>query len=153
MNSVILGLFVALVFTLVGQSLRDTAREHGGTASNSINYFDPITPVESLMAKSDYVVHARVLSSKTLLIHNDMLVATDYTIALLQVLKQRPSLNTTPKPGMPANAAVVRRVGGTMIEGKYRFSTTNGSIPEDEAPKVGDEVIWFLQYDQENAVF
>lgn len=39
-----------------------------------------------------------------------------------------------------------------MTDGPYRYSTTNASIPEEEAPKVGDEVIWFLKYDQESDV-
>jgi hypothetical protein len=40
-----------------------------------------------------------------------------------------------------------------MTEGQYRYSTTNSSIPEEEAPKVGDEEIWFLQYDRESTIF
>jgi hypothetical protein len=146
-------LLVALVLAPVEQSLRETAREHGGAASNSINYFTPLTPVSTLMAQSDFVVHATVLNSKTLLIQNDMLVATDYTIVPLEVLKQRPSLNASARPGTPPIAAAVRRAGGTMAEGQYRYSTANTDIPEEEAPRVGDEVIWFLRYDHENAIF
>lgn len=139
MNVYLSALLVALVLTSADQSLRDTARAHGGVATNSIDYFEPVTSVNTLMTKADYVVHARVLQSRAVLIFNDMLVATEYTIMPLEVLKQGPTLSVASRPGMPPNAAVVRRVGGTMVEGQYRYSTTNGSVPEEEAPKIGDE--------------
>lgn len=79
-------------------------------------------------------------------------LATEYTILALEVFKHRASLNSSSKPGhLPAT--VVRRIGGTMIEGDYRYSTSNSAMPEAEAPKVGDEVIWFLQYNDEEKVF
>jgi len=150
--NIALALIVGLL-VLADQSLRDAARTRGGTATNSINYFEPVASVASLTSKADYVVHARVISSSTLLVRSDTFVATDYTVAPLQIIKQRSSLDTPSKPGLPPGAAVVRRAGGTVVEGQSRYTTINASMPEDEAPKVGDEVIWFLQYNQEDAVF
>jgi len=135
------------------QSLREAARESGGSASNTIDYTEPTTTIAQLVQLSDFIVHARVLSSKTLLVHDESLVATDYTISPLAVIKQAPSLATMSRPGSPATNAVIRRIGGTVIEGGYRYSTLNGSIPEDEAPRVGDEVIWFLRYQPTEKVF
>ena len=145
-------LLLALGATPVEQSLRQIAREQGGSASNSMDYFTPVTTVSQLSKDSDYIVHAKVVRANTVLTFEERLVATEYTILPLGVLKHRTSLNSSSKPGyLPTT--VVRRVGGTMIEGEYRYSTTNRAMPEADAPRVGDEVIWFLQYNAEDKVF
>lgn len=145
-------LLLALGAPPFDQSLRQIAREQGGSASNSMDYFTPVTTVSQLLKDADYIVHAKVVSTNTVLALEERLVATEYTIVPLQVFKHRAALNSSSKPGhLPTT--VVRRVGGTMIEGEYRYSTNNSAMPEAEAPKVGDEVIWFLQYNDEEKVF
>jgi hypothetical protein len=146
-------LLLALAPAPFDQSLRQAAREQGGTASNSMDYFEPVTTVPQLLTAADYIVHAKVLSTNTVLRFEERLVATEYTIVPLGVFKQKAPLNSSSTPGHLPMTSVVRRVGGTMVEGESRYSTTNSSMPEAEAPKVGDEVIWFLQYNEQEKVF
>jgi hypothetical protein len=145
-------LLLALGATPFDQSLRQIARDQGGTASNSIDYLTPLTTVSQLLKDADYVVHAKVVSTNTMLTFDERLVATEYTILPLEVFKYRASLNSSSKPG-PLPPTVVRRIGGTVIEGEYRYATSNSGVPEAEAPQVGDVVIWFLQYSEEERVF
>ncbi len=146
-----------LCVTLVAaedQSLRERARAtEGGAVSNSMDYEDPVVRTPQLFAMSDLIVYGKVIGAKGVLIENDSLVATVYSIEPRRILKQKPSLTTSDRPGAVPSNLVVRRVGGTLIEGKYSYFTKNSSFPEADAPKVGDEVVWFLIYQPGSGVF
>ena len=126
------------------QSMRERARNtEGGSVSNSMDYNDPVVRMPQLFEMSDLVIHAKVTGAKGVLIENDSVVATVYTIEPYRILKQKQSLSTSSRPGVVPSNLVVRRVGGTLIEGPYKYSTKSSSFPEADAPKVGDEVVWF----------
>jgi hypothetical protein len=114
---------------------------------------DPVVTIAQLAAVSDLIVLAKVLETKSLLIDNESLVATDYTIQPIRVLKQNPALIISRTPGSVPSTNIVRRVGGTLVEGKYRYFTQNKSFPEEKAPHAGDEVVWFLTYEPTERVY
>lgn len=58
------------------QSLRQIARDQGGSASNTMDYFTPVTAMSQLLKDSDYIVHAKVVSTNTVLTFEERLVAT-----------------------------------------------------------------------------
>ena len=146
-------LFFATFIEAGDQSMRERARNtEGGSVSSSMEYNDPVVRTPELFEISDLVIHAKVTGAKGVLIENDSLVATVYTIEPYRILKQKQSLSTSSRPGvMPS--MMVRRVGGTLIEGPYKYSTTSSSFPEADAPKVGDEVVWFLIYRPDAGLF
>ena len=146
---------IALLVTEVSaqQSLRVTARANGGVATNSVDYLEPVLTLQELVERSDLIVHGRITASDAILFMDDRYVGTDYTVVPLRVLKLKPTLNVRPRPGLPPSAAVVRRMGGTVLDGSSRYTTINSSLPEAEAPHTGDEVIWFLRYEPELQVF
>jgi hypothetical protein len=135
------------------QSMRLTARANGGVASNSVDYMEPILSLQELVDRSDFIIHGRITASHALLFMEDRFVGTDYTVFPFRVLKLNPTLNISRRPGLTPSAAVVRRMGGTVIDGPERYTTKNPSFPESEAPRAGDEVIWFLRYEPGLQVF
>jgi hypothetical protein len=144
-------------FSSVGageQSMRERARiTEGGAVSNSMEYDSPVVRTPQLFEMSDLVIHGKVTGVRGVLIEDDSLVATVYTIEPYRILKQKQSLSTSGRPGVVPSSLVVRRVGGTLIDGAYKYSTQNSTFPEAEAPKVGDEVVWFLTYRSDAGLF
>jgi hypothetical protein len=147
-------LFFASFVDAGDQSMRERARStEGGSVSNSMEYNDPVVRTPQLFEMSDLVIHAKVTGAKGVLIENDSLVATVYTIEPYRILKQKQSLRTSSRPGIIPSNLVVRRVGGTLIEGPYKYSTKSSSFPDADAPTVGDEVVWFLIYRPDVGLF
>lgn len=145
--------FAAMIAAGTLQSMRQTARENGGVAANSMNFFQPVTELSDVVEQSDFIVQGRIIGSRTLLIMDDQWVATEYAVHPSRVLKLNPALSVAPQPGFQPSAAVVRRLGGTLNEGGAQYPTTNTSLREADAPRIGDEVIWFLRYDANEKVF
>jgi hypothetical protein len=133
------------------QSLRDLARQQGGTAATHIGAdFGYMSPTE-LMSRSDLVLQGRIVDAKLHLGPDESYVVTDYTIAPIRVVKQkRPT--TTARPG-ETTEIIVRRVGGQVTEGNLQFSTTVNVYPESESFKVGEEIVVFLQFDMSERVY
>lgn len=151
----LLAVLLTLLVTEVSaqQSLRLSALANGGVATNTVDYMEPVLTVEQLVERSDLILHGRVTAAHTVLFMNDRYVGTDYTVIPARVLKLNRTLNILERPGLPPSAAVVRRMGGTVVDGASRYTTVNSALRESEAPRVGDEVIWFLRYERELQVF
>lgn len=147
----------SLFLSLIGagdQSMRERARiTKGGSVSNSMDSQDPVIRPPQLFEIADLVIRAKVIGAKGVLIDKDSLVATEYTLEPHRIFKQNPSLNTSRVPGVVPSKLLIRRVGGTLIEGEHEYRTNNSSFPEADAPKVGDEVVWFLTYLPDAGVF
>jgi hypothetical protein len=133
------------------QSLRDLARQQGGTAGTHIGAdFGYMSPTE-LMSQSDLVLQARIVDAKSHLARDESNVVTDYTIAPTRVVKQkRPA--TTARPGETTDI-IVRRLGGQVTEGNLQFSTTVNVYPESESFTVGEEIVVFLLFDMSERVY
>ena len=151
----LIAVLLALAVTEVSaqQSLRVAALANGGEATNVIDYAEPLMTLARVIEDSDLILHGRITNSRSVLFRDDRYVGTDYTVLPLRVMKQNPALNIAPRPGLPPSAAVVRRMGGTLVEGRSRYTTKTSSFPEAEAPRVGEEVVWFLRYDSKLEVF
>ena len=134
-------------------SMRLTALANGGVATNTVDSMEPNLSLQQLIDRSDLIVHGRISSKTAVLFMDDRFVGTDYGVVPHRVLKQNPALNIRARPGLPPSAALVRVLGGTLVEGSSRFTTVNSALPEAEAPRSGDEVIWFLRYDSELQVY
>jgi len=149
---IVSALIVASFVSLPAQSLRDAAKKLGGAADNTYNAEPQRRSRDELVSTSEMIVHARISGIRTLLVEDDTLVATEYYFVPLQMIKQVIAQRSAARPGaMPP--LTVRRIGGRMVEGEYRYSTMNHDFPESEALKIGDETILFLQFDAARGVY
>lgn len=133
-----------MVTALVAQSLRDRAKQEGGTATTIMDFEFDVVGVPELPSQSDLVLYGRIVEAKPRLSRDESYVTTDYVIAPLRILKQTKPMNTA-RPG-ETTQIVVNRPGGTLIDGRYRLSTSVDAYPESEALKKGEEAIVFLQH-------
>lgn len=139
---------LVLTAPLLGQSLRQLAKEQGGTSTSGIDYNAPVSTVPSLLQKSDLVLYGRIAGIRTELTEDERFVATAYTVTALRMIKQTQSVNTSRTPGA-VPSIIVKRIGGTLTEGELRYSTTNNEYPLQEPLHVGDEVVLFLHREGE----
>ena len=142
----VVALTLASFVSFPAQSLREAAKKLGGAADNTFNAEFQQRSRDELVSASDVIVRARISGIRTLLIEDDALVATEYDFIPLQMIRQVNAQRSAARPGaMPP--LTVRRIGGRMTEGPYRYSTINHDFPESEALKIDDEAILFLQFD------
>lgn len=133
------------------QSLRDLARDHGGKAEALQAFNLPLLGLSELFARSDLVVHGRIVEQTTRLAPDESYVITYDVLAPMHVIKQtRPTLLA--RPGDVAKI-VVRRSGGTVIENGLQMSTSVNIYPESESFKLGEEVIMLLEFGQSTGVY
>jgi hypothetical protein len=132
------------------QSLRDLARAKGGPVGTVIAIEVPVAALPDVIVECDLAVRGRIEHITPHLSKDESRVVTDYVIAPLRVLKQRGAV-AADKPGLIP--IVVRRPGGSVIDGGYRLSTTVDIYPEDEVFREGEEVVVFLQYDSTGSVY
>jgi hypothetical protein len=131
--------------TLLGQSLPDIARQHGGAASSSISGDSPTIQPSELMKLADLVVRGRIERVRTLLNEDETNVVTEYTITPTQAFKDRRAAAVS-KPGV-VSEILVRRNGGVLLTSDgLRLSTSVNIYPEEECFKVGEDVVVFLVY-------
>src|SRR5205814_7000903 len=99
----------------------------------------------------DLVLHGRITTAQAHLRPDETIVVTDYLIAPLRVVKQHqhPPIRT-PGGAMPI---ILRLPGGHLKEDGLRLSTTVNAYPESESFKAGEDVIVFLVFDREAAVY
>jgi len=133
------------------QSLREQARANGGKAENSMHAIIPVIKPPELLDKSDLVLYCRVVGSTPRLSKDESIVVTDYEVVPLRIVKQTAGISSSSKPGALPKL-VVRRVGGTMLEGSYQYSTVYDNFPED-ALRSGDDAVLFLMYSTDERVF
>jgi hypothetical protein len=139
-----------LIFALVGssvgvldgQSLREGARNQGGTVENAVFENQGVATLPYLVRNSEVVIHAQIQSARTELTRDETMVFTEYLLVPIQTKKNLVS-PVANRPGM-LTPLVARRSGGVLIEGKYRMVTHADLFPESEAPKPGEEAVLFL---------
>jgi hypothetical protein len=146
---------VVVIFLLViapaAQSLRDRAKQAGGSVSTIMGFEFDVVGVPELLAKSDLVLYGRIVEVTPRLSPDESYVMTDYVIAPVRVLKQTRPMNTA-RPGQTTRI-VVSRPGGMLIDGGYRLSTSVMNYPESEALKLNEEVVLFLQYNADTRMY
>lgn len=127
------------------QSLRAHAQRYGGTAENSIIVEYPVLRPGELVSTSDVVVDARITDVRPHLSEDESIVQTDYTIEPIRFFKRDNRLVTSAKPGATTPLRV-RREGGSVTEGEYKYSTIVTGYSASEEFVVGEEVVLFLRY-------
>lgn len=135
----------------VAQSLRERAKQEGGSATTTMGFEFDVVGIPELLSQSDVVLYGRVVDVKPHLSPDESYVVTDYEIAPLRAMKQT-RLVTTARPGQTTQI-LVSRPGGVLIEGGYRLSTSATSYPESEALKLGEEAVLFLKYRADTKAF
>src|SRR5437868_463022 len=112
----------SLVTVPVAQSLRDRAKQEGGSATTIMGFEFDVVGVPELLSQSDLVLYGRIVEAKPRLSRDESYVMTDYVIAPLRILKQTKPTNAA-RPG-ETTQIVVNRPGGTLIDSRYRLSTS-----------------------------
>lgn len=149
---IISALIVGSIVSLPAQSLREAAKKHGGSADNTYTAEYQQRSRDELISLSEMIVRARISGIRTILVDDDRLVATEYQFVPVQMIKQVAAQRSAARPG-PMPLLVVRRIGGRMQEGPYRYSTMNHDFPESQQLKVGDEAILFLRLMADTGVY
>jgi hypothetical protein len=127
------------------QTLPEFARLHGGSATTVIDIDGPISRPGELMSLADLVIHGRITSVDVRLNADQSEVLTQYTVEPIQAFKQR-TTDTVGSPGMVAKVIVERSGGVLTTEDGLRLSTNVNIFPESESFRVGEEVLFFLNY-------
>jgi hypothetical protein len=124
------------------QSLRERAKNEGGSAENKVFERHGVATVPYLVQHSDVVIHAQILSATARLNRDETEVLTEYQLMPIQFKKNlvNPVGN---RPGA-LTPLVARRSGGVLVEGQYRMITHADWFPESEALKPGEEAVLFL---------
>src|SRR5262245_47802541 len=124
-----------------GDSIVDAARRQGGAATIVININAGAGTLEELANLSSLILRGKVVYLATRLSKDERIVVTEYEIAPQTFYKGSYAVQS--RPGF-VTGLIVQRPGGTMSFDGLRLNTTLSDFPEDEAPKVGEEMILFL---------
>ena len=124
-----------------GDSIVDAARRQGGAATIDLHVMPAVGTVEQLANLSSLILRGKVVSIATRVSKDERIVVTEYEIAPQTFYKGSYAVQS--RPGF-ATGLIVQRPGGTMNFNGLRLATTLDDFPEDEAPKVGEEMILFL---------
>ena len=124
-----IALWLMFVATGTGdQSLRVIAKDHGGTAEKVVMmHFEVMTPLE-LLAQADAVMSGRIVAITPHLTADESSVVTDYAVVPAQIIKRDSNLDSALHPG-PTRPLVVRRKGGSVVDGDQRYSTLVNAFP------------------------
>jgi len=97
--------------------------------------------LEELVNASSLILRGKVVSLATRLSKDERIVVTEYEIAPQTFYKGSFAVQSRPGfvPGL-----IVQRPGGAMNFNGLKLATDLEGFPEDEAPKVGEELILFL---------
>lgn len=139
-----LALMLTVTTTSDAQSLRELAAR-GSKPDGTFSADVPVLSIAEIVRLSDLVVYGHIGKIETRLVSGDSLVATEYTVTPVHILKGQPHGVNALAPG-PTEPIVVQNVGGTLIEGDTRFRTYVESFPEREAFTMGEQVVMFLVY-------
>ena len=124
-----------------GDSIVDAARRQGGAVTIGIHINAGVGTVEELANLSSLILRGKVVSLVTRLSKDERIVVTEYEIAPQTFYKGSFAVQSRPGfvPGL-----IVQRPGGAMNFNGLKLATDLEGFPEDEAPKVGEEMILFL---------
>ena len=124
-----------------GDSIVDAARRQGGAVTVQIHINAGVGTVEELANLSSLILRGKVVSLVTRLSKDERIVVTEYEIAPQTFYRGSYAVQSRPGfvPGL-----IVQRPGGAMNFNGLKLATDLDGFPEDEAPKVGEEMILFL---------
>jgi hypothetical protein len=143
--------FAGVATTTAQDNLRDRARASGGTTEMRISTEFGFVSIDDLVAKAAVIVHGRIRDIRPHLNATETMVVTDYAVTPHRFLKYDRSIAVSDTPGrMPE--LIVRRGGGTIVEGTTRISVFVDAYSEDDTP-LGSDVVMFLGYDKDEKVF
>jgi hypothetical protein len=137
---------------LLAQSLRETAKRNGGKAESFISNNIPVASIADVAGHADLVVHGSIGGKLAHLNEDESLVVTDYTVVPTRIFKtdKRNTARSTPGAAVPIT---VRRSGGTVVDGEYRYVTMSDGYSEREDFTVGEETVLFLSYSESERIY
>lgn len=141
--------FLAAMLGFQGPSMRELAKSRGKSIQNVQNEYLYPPGLDELTAKADAIVEGRIVSLSTHLASDESVVMTKYSVQPIWFLKAS-GVEARSTPG-PSGPIVVERVGGTMQEGEYTYTTLVSTYPQAAELKVGEEVIAFLSQSRDGA--
>jgi hypothetical protein len=134
------------------ESLREHAVKYGGTAENVVTEEYGFMTIDDLVAQSDLIVHGKIAEVRPHLTPDESLVVTDYRIQPIRILQTdgRTGPVPSPRPGQIASITV-RRTGGIVTDGNYRYSTRAMEFSQSDDIAVDEPVILFLNFSEADA--
>lgn len=134
-------------------SMRTTAAATGAKDITNVlsDHIDPRTPRE-LFTDADTVVTGRVARVVSRFADDEQSVMTEYEIVPSRFVKRDPRLDSAATPS-PTAAFIVRRAGGSLVEGDVRYSTMTTAYPNRGDLTVGEDVVLFLIYVKEQRAY
>lgn len=150
---IVMSCSVSLTLASSDQSLRAIAEEHKLKVVENVlgEHFDPRTP-EELLTIADTVLTGRIIDVTPHFTPDEGEIVTDYRVLVGRVIKRDRNLDTAAQPGA-TRALVVRRKGGTVIEGDIRYSTRTTAFSNRADLVPGEEVVLFLSYDDRDKAY
>jgi hypothetical protein len=144
---------LSLALASGGQSLRALAAEHKLKLVETLRseHFDPKTP-EELVTIADTVLSGRIVDVTHRFTPDEREIVTEYRLSVSRVIKRDRNLDSAAQPGA-TRALVIRRKGGTLIEGDIRYSTLTTAFPNHADLVPGEQVVLFLSYDEDERAY
>jgi hypothetical protein len=123
-------------------TLRERARQNGGTYKETLWTTAALAPLSKLAAEADLIVEGRVATRTTKLNKEETAVLTVFTLSPERLFKDRLRLGTRPSPG-PTEPLTFYEPGGTVeVDGLHiTMAFRDATKP---ALAVGDEIIGFF---------
>lgn len=151
---IVVSCFLSLALSSSDQGMRALAEKHKTNVIENVlgEHFDPRTP-EELVTLADTVLSGRILDATPHFTADERHIVTDYRILVARVIKRDPNLDSAVPPGA-TRALVIRRKGGTVIEGDIRYSTLSPGFSDSAHDLIpGEEVLLFLSYNHDDHAY
>jgi hypothetical protein len=132
----------------VPPTLRELARQNGGTFKEWMHSDGPLAPLAMLAAEADLIVEGHISAKTTRLSKSEIVVLTVFTLVPERIFKDKLRIGTLPTPG-PTKALTFFEVGGAVdVDGLHIELTTD---PATKPPlEVGETIIGFFVRDAED---
>lgn len=150
---IVVSCFVSWALAFSDQSMRAIAEKYKTKLVEKlrVEHFDPRTP-EELVTIADTVLSGRIIDVTPHFTPDEREIVTDYRILVRRVIKRDRNVDSAAQPGA-TRALVVRRKGGTVIEGDIRYSTLTTAFSNHADLVPGEEVVLFLSYDERDKAY
>jgi hypothetical protein len=124
-------------------SMKQIARERGGTAINLLYVSPPALGMADLVKRSDLIVRGRITSQVSRLSDDESTVYTDYTITPGRILKKPVELGISAAPGAVPEI-IMQQPGGKVVVDGLHLETQTDVSDSDNPILVNAEYVFFL---------
>ena len=132
----------------VPPTLRELARQNGGTFKEWLHSDGPLAPLPMLAAEADLIVEGRISAKTTRLDRREIVVLTVFTLIPQRIFKDKLRIGTLPTLG-PTQPLTFFEVGGAVdVDGLHiELATNHATKPPLQ---VGEAIIGFFVKDVED---